>query len=186
MDDLELSELVRRARAGEPQAYEQLIRRYSPGLLGYFVRNVGNRSDAEDLVQETFLRVVRSLGRYREHQRFEAWLFRLAYNLVIDHRRKHRPVPLSSFWRDDDSAEVFFGDDNDPGKAAEAKEDNDRLQQGLADLSDQQRQAILLRYFGGVSYEEIARIMGCPLGTALARVHRGVARLRDLLKEGKN
>lgn len=185
MADSELQQLVRRAQKGSAEAYEQLVRRYSPRLLGYFVRSVTNRADAEDLLQEVFLRVVGSLKKYRERERFEYWLFRLAHNLVIDYWRKRRTTLTVSQDRGGQVTAETTVSSKDPGpdRVAAAKDDADRLGRALEMLPIEQRDTLLMRYFGGLSYAEIAKSAGCPLGTVLARAHRGVAKLREALKE---
>lgn len=189
MQDTELSELVRRARKGSSDAYEALVRRYSAALFGYFVRSVGNRTDAEDLLGEVFLRLVRGLGRYRERERFEVWLFRLAHNLLVDHWRRRRPTAVSDYAPDShrggqaDPVETLASREADPAARVESAEEQDRLQRALAALPADQREMVLLRYFGGISYKEIASLTDRPIGTVLARVHRGLARLRDLLSQ---
>lgn len=180
MREIEIRELVRLARQGSPAAYEELVRRYSRGLFGYFSRSVSNRADAEELLGELFLRLVRGLGRYCEQERFEVWLYRMARNLVIDFWRKRRPMATAEGV---EKLAVLAGGERDPHEAAVAGEDVDRLQAALAKLPAQQRELLLLRYFGGLSFDEIARTVGCPIGTALARAHRGIRKLRSLLQE---
>jgi len=185
MSDGDLQALVRRARDGSAQAWQELIRRYSPGLLGYLVRSVGNRTDAEELLQETFLRVVRGLRNYREQERFEVWLFRLARNLVIDHWRKNRPVLDAELAGDENGGPIDRtpGDEPDPADAADMREQEDWLTAAMVALPPEQRDAILMRYHGGLSFDEIIKETGSPLGTVLARVHRGLGKLRKMLKD---
>jgi len=183
MDGTEIQQIVAAARKGSEEAYGNLIGVFGPGLLGYFYRNTGSRSEAEDLLQETFLRLVRGLGKYREKDRFEVWLFRLARNLLIDYWRKRKLIRAGDLGGDDGDGwliETQAGGD-DPVEALAGMEARDELQAALARLSPEQRETILMRYFSGLSFEEIARTSDVPLGTALARVHRGLKQLKQLM-----
>lgn len=185
MDDLEVSELVAQARKGSAEAYDELIRRYSTGLFGYVYRCVGNHADAEELLQDIFLRMVRGLRTYREQEKFKVWLYRLAHNRIVDHWRRRRPIPMSDQSENDPIGHAP-GRETNPAVAADQAEQVDRLQQALEHLSPEQRETLLLRYFGGVRFEQIAKMTGCPIGTALARAHRGLAKLKNLLAEKEN
>jgi RNA polymerase sigma-70 factor, ECF subfamily len=178
METQELREIVSAARSGSEEAYRSLVSRFGSPLMAYFFRNTGNRTEAEDLVQELFLRLVKGLKKYREKERFEVWLFQMARHLVIDHWRK-RKMPLAG-----EECEVEADPGQDPQARATARESSDELQQALAQLSRDQREVILMRYFSGLSFEEIAKTGGTPLGTALARAHRGLDKLRKILSGG--
>ena len=132
-----------------------------------------------------FVKLVRSLKRYREQEKFEVWLFKIARNRIVDHWRKNRPIPISGTadTDDDDPMAKIIGRETDPGVTVENSEQYDRLQQALGTLPDEQRETILLRYFSGMSFAEIAKLTGRPLGTALARAHRGLEKLRTILSE---
>jgi RNA polymerase sigma-70 factor (ECF subfamily) len=193
MQQTEITELVRLARSGSAQAYDELVGRYNRRLFGYLVRQTGHRADAEELLQDIWVRVVSGLTNYREQERFEVWLFRLARNRVIDHWRKHRPMWASDCRSDDgrdgDDGDVTLrrvSDEPDPAAVSELREDQDRLGRAMEQLSSEQRETILLRYFSQASFEEIATVTGCPLGTVLARAHRGLAKLRKVLTGGAN
>jgi len=185
----EVKELVRRAREGSAESYDALIRRYSPGLFGYLYRCVGNRTQAEDLLQDVLLRMVRGLRTYREREKFEVWLYRLAHNRVVDHWRKHRAAPISDcavgthMAPADDLTMQMPGSEPSPSAGVEAAEEYDRLQWAIEQLTCEQRETILLRYFSGLRFAEIAKLTHCPIGTALARAHRGLGKLRSLLTE---
>lgn len=190
MDAADLADLIARARLREPAAFDALVTAYGARLYGYFYRLTGSRHDAEDLLQEVFVRLVRMIGQYEHDGRFEGWLFRIATNLVRDRVRRSkvsRPTsdgsardahgeaePLSE--RADPAGEV-------PSASLELAEDIDRLQQAIEQLPEAEREVILLRHFSQLSFRDIAEQMGTPLGTALARAHRGLARLRELMGE---
>jgi RNA polymerase sigma-70 factor (ECF subfamily) len=186
----DLRNLVERARQGDPAAYETLVDLYANRLYGFLYRLTGSRTDAEDLLQDLFVRVVRMLPRYEHRSTLEGWLFRIATNLARDHiRRARRTPPMLSIhaepeddggqvrtWRQpaDTSAEA-------PGHRMERSEDADALQQALAGLPAPEREVVMLRHFSDMSFAEIADVMGTPLGTALARAHRGLNKLRRML-----
>jgi len=188
MDAGELTMTIRQAQGGDAVAFETLINAYGGSLYGLFYRSVGNRHDAEDLLQELFLRLVRNIGRYDHRDRFDAWLYRVATNLIRDRVRKS--VRLKGRFRrldtgGDENADVVAGlSDESPGPAETlaAGEQYDDLQKALSKLPDEQREVLLLRHFSGLSFQQIAQITGCPVGTALARAHRGLQKLRQLLE----
>ena len=184
----ELNDLIARARRKDPAAFDALVERYGPRLYGYFYRVTGRRTDAEDLLQELFVRLVGTIGQYEHDGRFEAWLFRIATNLIRDRIRRMRtwrqlrPEAIGYASHDDDlqapsSDERHMGPAERLGRAEEL----DRLQWALGQLPEPERMVVLLRHFSQMPFREIAEMMGTPLGTALARAHRGLARLRQLM-----
>lgn len=186
MDSQQVRDTIARARAGDAQAFEALFDAYAPRLYGYFFRATRRHHDAEDLLGELTLRMVRKLDSYDERGRFEPWLFRMAANLVRDRirRAKANPVGASlSAGNGDGDAPVDRLADDAPHVSAglERAEDSRRLGAAMEQLDDTTRQMILMRHFGELSFRELADIFECPLGTALARVHRGLRRLRKLM-----
>ena len=189
MDPAGLDRLLRRARKRDPEALRELVDAYSARIFGMLYRLTRSRETAEDLLQETFLRVVRTIAQYKHDGKFEAWLFRIAANLARDHARRIRrrgvPAALDGSGRDDESGGVEAADPRqaDPGHELVRKESGERLSACLAELSEIDREIILLRHFSELSFREIAQLLEVPLGTALARAHRALNRLRAALGE---
>jgi RNA polymerase sigma-70 factor (ECF subfamily) len=181
-----LRETIASAQAGSAEAYKALLDVYGPRLYGYFFRATGRHHDAEDLLGELTLRLVRQLGKYDHRGRFEPWLFRIAANMVRDRirRRKSRPTPISMSIEDDTGEPLA---DKLPGTEAPVDEDlvaaemSKELHDALQSLDERTREIILLRFFGQMSFKELADTFQCPLGTVLARVHRGLKALRQIM-----
>lgn len=187
MDNEQLRQTIQRAQTGNAEAYEALLDAYSKRLYGYFVRATGRHHDAEDLLSEMMLKLVRTLKKYDHRGRFEPWLFRIAANMVRDRirRQKARPNAMSLSAEDEDGQTMgqrLPGQQPAVTADLEAAEANLELQAALARLDEQTRQMILLRHFGEMSFKDIAATFGCPLGTALAKVHRGLKQLRDIME----
>jgi len=186
VDGPALSAIIADAQRGDAGALDALVDCYSARLYGFFLRLVGHRQDAEDLMQEAFLRVVRMLSSYVDDGRFEAWLFRIAANLVRDRIRRARVRPTLVRASDDDPDDDPFlsavHPDAEPGRPVELGEDLDRLQAALLQLSAGEREVITLRYCSQLSFKEIADTLDIPLGTALARSHRGLLHLRKIME----
>jgi RNA polymerase sigma-70 factor (ECF subfamily) len=177
-----LANLIERAQARDPGAFDALVEQYSSRLYGYLYRLVGSRTEAEDLLQEVFVRLVKTIGKYRHDGRFDGWLFRIATNLVRDRVRRSRSRPAGG------DAEVLRdlaadGPASDPAARVRLAEERDRLQWALEQLSPAEREVVMLRHFTELSFKEIAEMMGTPVGTALARAHRGLAHLRELMTD---
>jgi RNA polymerase sigma-70 factor (ECF subfamily) len=184
-----LDRLLRRARRRDPQALHELVDIYSARLFGLLYWLTGSRETAEDLLQETFLRVVRTIPEYRHGGRFEAWLFRIAANLARDHarrlKRRGRPVALEGSGGAGEPGHPDLADTGRPDPLAELlkKEAEQRVSAVLQELSEAEREIILLRHFSELSFREIAELLDIPLGTALARAHRALKRLKAALGE---
>lgn len=190
MDPTELTHVISRAQAGEAAAFDALVDTYGPRLYGYFYRASGRRTDAEDLLQETFVRLVSMLGQYAHDGRFESWLFRIATNLIRDRIRRSRASRESSLISADERQDEIQRDrrldpdgdrERSPVDRLATAEQLDELGRAIQQLPEQERMVILLRHFSQMSFREIADLMEAPLGTTLARAHRGLARLRELM-----
>jgi RNA polymerase sigma-70 factor (ECF subfamily) len=189
VDESGLEELLRRARGHDPVALGELVSIYSPRVYGLLYRLTGTRDAAEDLLQETFLRVVRMIQHYEHAGKFESWLFRIAANLARDRaRRIGRRGEAGSLGVVPGASEPMLpgaADENidSPVQRLLRRESGERLAACLSRLSDAEKEIILLRHFSELSFKEIAQMLDVPLGTALARAHRALKRLREQLAE---
>jgi RNA polymerase sigma-70 factor (ECF subfamily) len=169
--------LLARFRAGDGQALEALLLRYEVPLFQFLVGVLRDRHLAEDVLQETFVRALERIdGADGEHLR--GWLFTVAYHqaLLARRRQKSRPAgPLAP-----SAAAAAPAPGPDPGEAAESHDDARRLRLLIAGLPPAQREVIRQRVYEGKRFREIAAALGCPLNTALARMHEGLKRLRLL------
>lgn len=177
------AELVRQARRGDDNALEMLLRRYQDPLYGYLLRMLKNRQDAEETVQAAFLIAIRSLSRYREQGRFKAWLFRIAHReaLRVLRRTKRRREIFEQ--GADSTVDEGIDPQPQPDEAAEAGEKRQRLETALGTLPAVEREVVLLRMKEDLTFKEIAKLTGCPLGTALGRMRNALRRLREMMED---
>jgi len=162
-------ELVGRLAHGEEAALAELLGRYERPLSSFLYRHTGGR-DVEDLYQETWMRVVRSVERFDRERRFSTWLYKIALNLARDWHRRPPPDASDSDPAGDDSAELA---------RAEAGIDVSRL---LAQLSEAHREVLILRFYHDLSEEQVAEILECPRGTVKSRMHHALAKLSERVK----
>lgn len=161
-------------RTGATSAFEKMVERYHRDVCHLAYRMTQNYADAEDISQEVFLKAFRSLPILERARSLKAWLFRVAYNLCIDHWRSGRPRAILP-----PPPAEYHG----PAVSLEQKELQAYLQAAIAQLHDKQRATLIFRIFHQLSFAEIAEIMGSPLGTVKANYHHAVVRLRALLEE---
>lgn len=189
MEGESLAAVVRDAQRGDPQAFDALVDLYAGRIFGFLYRLTGSRHDAEDLMQEVFLRVVRTIERYDHDGRFEPWVFRIAANLVRDRVRRSKRGPRRVESAKSDGGDGKASDVLDDVEAREPdvrhalveREDIAVMNRALVELPEGEREVLMLRHFSQMTFKEIAELMGTPLGTALARAHRGLARLRETM-----
>jgi len=181
-------ELVRRCLAGDERAYRELIERYERQVYSVAMRMVRVAEDAEDLTQETFVRMFKALDRYDPARPFPAWLLTIAARLSIDQLRRRRVKTVSLFRSEPGSEEEHVIELEDPGLGpeelavqGEEQRSADRL---IGSLPEHYRIVVVLRHQQDLSYEEIAEALHLPLGTVKARIHRARALLRDRLESG--
>ncbi|MBI2901546.1 MAG: sigma-70 family RNA polymerase sigma factor [Planctomycetes bacterium] len=167
-----MDDLVEGLKAGRTGAFERLVRDYGDRLYRFCLRIVGP-ADAEDVVQETFIRVHRSIGSYQPTGRFESWLFTIANHLALDALRR-RPAAA----REGEEPVDRRGPQDDLSH----REVQDALLRAVERLPLEQKQVFLLREEAGMSFKEIAETTGCPLNTALGRMHYAMENLRKNLK----
>lgn len=183
----EEAELVRRCLAGDQKAYRDLVRRFQRPVFSVLVRIVRRAEDAEDLTQETFIRMFRALDRYDPGRPFSAWLFTIATRLAIDQLRRRRVPTVSLQVSEPGSHEERTLDVEDqglkPDEIASHGEEARRTQELIDSLPEHYRIVVLLRHQQDLSYEEIAEALNLPLGTVKARIHRARALLKDRIQE---
>jgi RNA polymerase sigma-70 factor (ECF subfamily) len=175
--------LLAQVAAGSTAALEVLYQRYGRVVYGVALRIVGAAELAEDIVQETFWRVWRRSGTFQAGRgQVGSWIFGIAHNLSIDELRRQRARP-SSVYDTDDTPLLREIEDARMDVAGEAQENERRrlISAALQQIADEQREAIELAYFGGLSQSEIAERLQSPLGTVKTRIRLGLRRLRDIL-----
>jgi RNA polymerase sigma-70 factor (ECF subfamily) len=181
-------ELVRRCLAGDERAYRELIERYERQVYSVAVRMVRVAEDAEDLTQETFVRMFKALDRYDPARPFPAWLLTIAARLSIDRLRRRRVKTVSLFRSEPGSEEEHVVEFADPGpgpeELAERLEEERSAERLIGALPEHYRIVVVLRHQQGLSYEEISEALRLPLGTVKARIHRARALLKERLEKG--
>lgn len=183
-------ELVTRAQTGSDKAYRELLDRYQRPVFSIVYRMIRDREQAEDLAQETFVRVFNNIDRYDPRFKFSSWIFKIATNLTIDHiRRKELDTVSIDGSRNAVTAEqieatsiTIASDDENPEELLEAKELGEEIEGAISKLRPEYKAAILLRHVEGREYQEIAEILSLPLGTVKTYIHRGRNQLREQLQ----
>ena len=170
-DDRELAEAIRR---GDPRAFDRFFDRYGDALLGHLTGMIGDRTGAEDLLQETMIRVWRKIEGYREQGAFRAWVFRIATNLALTELRRARYERAGM----EEAGRADARENSNPEREWIGKEREERLEAALLSLPDDQRAVMLLRIRRGMGIREIAGILSVPEGTVKSRIHYAVRRLR--------
>ena len=176
MDPGHERELVERCRRGEVGAFEELVDRYKNLVFAMIVRMFPDRSQAEDLAQDVFLRIHRGLPYFRGEARLSTWIYRIVANVCLQDRGRG----ASAISLDDVSARVSAPAASD--RHAHDLELRDRLEKAIAQLPAQYRLLIAAHYLRGVQYEELAEAMNMPLGTVKTQLHRAKRQLRLLLE----
>ncbi len=184
-DRKEDERLVTASLAGDEDAFAQLVRRYQRRLTAFLSQLVGDVELAKELTQEAFIRAWSALERYDPTYRFSTWLFRIGHNLGIDHlrRRRLKTVPIIREDREGAEVEIVLVDQaKDPLGHLKNSELSGVLRQAIDGLRPEYRELVLLRHFGGLSYQEIADLEGMPLGTVKNKLFRAHSVLRKELE----
>jgi RNA polymerase sigma-70 factor (ECF subfamily) len=175
-DNQRLRQIINDCKQGRHDGFAQIVELYASRLYGYFYRLSGNAEVSNDLLSEVFVKLVEKIGTYKSGA-FDLWLFKIATNTFYDHlRQQQRQKKLL------DSHRQQLEDEKDTGRPS----DDDaiyRLQGSLGRLDEQTRELIVLRYYSDLSFKEIAQMRKEPLGTVLSKVHRGLAKLRELMEQ---
>ena len=174
------AELVQDVRNGNRQAFTELMRRYQERVYWTARRIVGGHDDAEDVAQETFVRAYLSLGEFRAESAFFTWLYRIAVNLSLNHLRKRQVV---QYLRESDLLSRFIAAAETPSAALEFKETEGRLHAAVQRLPERQKAVFVLRFFDGLSYDEIAEILKTSVGGLKANYFHALRKIREAMKD---
>jgi RNA polymerase sigma-70 factor (ECF subfamily) len=179
--------LLERIREGDESGFEELVKEHTGKVVGLAWRMVGNREDAEDLAQEAFLRLHRSLADFRGDSRISTWLYRTTTRLAIDYLRRERIKRKVFFFRQDndcpDPVELASDPLRNPGRELQSQEAMQSLRRSLQKLSARQQVIFTLRHYEDLPLKEIAAHLGLETGTVKAHLHRAVTQLRKDLRE---
>ena len=183
-------EIIDRVLSGDTEAFEALVLEHQNKVYSLALRMVGNEEDARDMAQEAFIRAFNSLTGFRGDSKFSVWLYRLTSNICIDFlrsRAKKRTVSMT--WTDEegeDAGELEIPDETwSPERELERRMTRESVRRGLDSLSPPYREILVLREINGLSYDEIASVLGIEEGTVKSRIFRARKKLCDfLIKEG--
>jgi RNA polymerase sigma-70 factor, ECF subfamily len=184
------ADVVALAQQGREAAYRELLRRYERPIFSLVFRMVRDRETAEDLAQETFVKVLNHLDKYRPEFKFSSWLFKIANNVAIDHLRRRQvdTISMDGAPHAATAAEIeatsfdVGGGGESPLDELEARELGSAIDRAISRLRPEYRSCILLRHVEGRSYEEIAATLDLPLGTVKTYIHRARHELRKALE----
>jgi len=178
-------ELVARSIDGDVESFNQLVLRWERPIYALAYRVIGREEEARDVVQETFLRAFRGIKNFRGQAKFSSWVYRIALNLCRDWIRRERRAPIQATPEGVDLVELAA--EQGPVESIEtlvARHDLSKIvEQAMALLPDEQRTAIILKEYHGMTFQEIADMQGCPLSTVKTRLYQGLTVLRRHLEK---
>ncbi|UOF91938.1 RNA polymerase sigma factor SigW [Fodinisporobacter ferrooxydans] len=185
---MEVSEikLIKRAKRGDQQAFAEIVERYKDKLYNVAFRMLGNRQEAEDAVQEAFLRAYANLKTYDSSYKFTTWIYRIITNLSIDRLRKRKIDESLDAANDPDEISLYHtisSDELTPEEEIVRSETQDEVQSAILQLPPAYRATILLKYVHDRSVQEISEILRIPAATVKTRLHRGREALKGILEE---
>jgi len=178
-------ELIARFQDGDEYAFEEIVHRYKDRLLNFVFRFLGQMDEAEDIVQDTFLKVYKKKNAYQNIARFSTWIYTIAGNLAkteLRKRKRRRMFSISSKGVDEKEYELPSGN-RTPEEETESLFNEKIIQGAIEKLHEKFRTVIILRDIQELSYDEISKIIGVPLGTVKSRVNRARLKLREMLKD---
>jgi RNA polymerase sigma-70 factor (ECF subfamily) len=178
-------ELVARATAGDLESFNQLVRRWERPIFALAYRTLGREEDARDVVQDAFLRAYRGLPRFKGEAKFSSWLYRITLNLCRDWIRRERRAPIVPTPAGADP-NAFADEQVSPSVSVEElvgrRQMSEAVARALAELPEDQRTAILMKEYHGLTFQEIADTLQCPLSTVKTRLYQGLSVLRRRLE----
>jgi RNA polymerase sigma-70 factor (ECF subfamily) len=177
-------ELVSRSQSGDVESFNQLILRWERPIYALAYRVIGREEEARDVCQEAFLRAFRGLPGFKGQAKFSSWLYRITLNLCRDWIRRQRRAPVSQMPEDMDALEMAAS--RGPVESIEdlvaRRELSEVVEEAMALLPEEQRTAIILKEYHGMTFQEIADLQGCPLSTVKTRLYQGLSVLRRHLE----
>ena len=177
-DNNELNEIVARCQNGDSKAYAEIVDMFGGSLYGYFYRLSGNSEVSNDLLSELFMKLVKKIGSYKGGS-FKKWIFTIASNIFYDYLRfRYRQKRLL-----DGKAETVGESVLELDSTADLR---DELEHYLAKLDTDTAELLMLRFFGQLSFKELAEVRNEPIGTTLSKVHRGLKKMRGLMEESES
>lgn len=183
-------QLMKAFQSGETKAYSLLISRFEKNLMNYIGAFIFNSQSAEDILQETFLKLHKSKHLYKEESgRFATWIYTIARNLSLDLLRKNKrhsgTFSISNYIDEEEDFQLINSGQN-PEEKTYSGILQDEIRNAMKNLPESMRDAVMLRDVDELEYEEICKILGSPMGTVKSRINRGRTRLREILKHLAN
>lgn len=175
-------ELIAETLAGDRSAYGQLVRRYQDRLFGAVMQVVRSREEAEDVVQDAFVKAYLKLETFQQSSAFYTWLYRIAFNAAVSRGRRKRPEASVEVHREASGGEPI-DESEDAGERLLRQERAEQLQAALDGISEEHRAILVLREMEGFCYEEIAEVLDLPVGTVRSRLHRARLQLKSQLEQ---
>ena len=180
MDQIDEREIIGRVLGGDREAFSALVEAYRGPVFRLAFRMTGSLRDADDLAQESFLRAFQSLGRFRAGERFFPWLYTVSLNVIRNHLRREKALPEATAGSGVPEVPDPGGD---PSDEAIRRERGRRLQACLLRLPVAVREALILRFYEGMSFEDLSLVTGDSPGGAKMKVYRGLEKIRVMLQE---
>ncbi|MCX7845288.1 MAG: sigma-70 family RNA polymerase sigma factor [Dictyoglomaceae bacterium] len=182
--------LISLIKSGDREAFNILVKRYEKKVLNILYLQLGPINELEDLAQEVFIKIFKNINKFRGEAQFSTWLYRIVLNLSYDYKRKNKNIFSLDDNIDYESEETFEDiiptTEEDPEKVLEKLEIQRKIREAIKSLSKDYQEVLILREFEGLSYDEIARILNCPIGTVESRLFRAREELKKILiKEWK-
>ena len=186
-DKFKLSDekLILRFQEGDINAYNELVKRYKDRLLNFVFRYFNNREQAEDVVQDTLIKLYTHASYYKNIAKFSTWIFTIAKNNALTELRKNKRKQTDSLWTDDGKVIDINSNDQTLDRRVQNEIAVDQLNKFLDEIPENFRMAVVLRDFQELSYDEISKILEIPIGTIKSRINRGRIQLAEKMKHFK-
>lgn len=191
MKEVDDSQLIQQYRNGCAESFGVLYDKYSKPLYNYFLRLTGSREEANDLLQSLFCKLMEKIDMYQEKGEFKAYLFRMGHNLAMDYLRKSKKELCLLNEKDHFSEKSLNSkkiiEENsyhqDPSHLIDQKEVLEKLKGAIRELPQEQKQVLVMKHYGSLTFKEISQVLSIPLNTALGRMHYAVINLRKQLSD---